>query len=80
LSLNVPIGGPNDVSFNIKCREPFEKSENGLKYKGGDTRILWPVNVDHLSYFKVKGLVEDIGFANIQYIYCHTLVEYERGH
>ncbi|KAJ8453186.1 hypothetical protein Cgig2_008070 [Carnegiea gigantea] len=69
LSLNIPMGGPDDVTMEINYGGVFEKGKSGLEYKGCESRTVWPVDADLLSYFKVKGLAEDVGFTNIEYVY-----------
>ena len=34
LSLDVPMGGPDDVPLEINYGRVFEKGKNGLEYKG----------------------------------------------
>ncbi|KAJ8422246.1 hypothetical protein Cgig2_023105 [Carnegiea gigantea] len=66
---DAPVEGLDDVTLEINYGGVFKKGESGLEYKGGGSKTLWPVDADSLSYFEVKGLVEDIGFTNIEEIY-----------
>jgi len=72
LSLDVLVGGPDDVTLEIDYGGVFEKGKSGLEYKGVESRTVWLVDADLLSYFEVKGLVEDVGFANIKDV-CYVI-------
>ncbi|KAJ8424568.1 hypothetical protein Cgig2_020717 [Carnegiea gigantea] len=66
---DVPVGRPGDVTLEINYRGVSEKGKSVLEYKGGESRTVWPVDADLLSYFEVKGLAEDVDFTNIEDVY-----------